>query len=72
MNNINIKKVMRTRDRILNDIATNVEYFAGDEDAYEYLKMKLARKFFFFKLKSAYEMQPYIRKVNAKMEGQDK
>ena len=72
VNNINIKKVMLTRDRILNDSATNVGYFAGDEDAYENWKMKLARKFTITEFPSAYEMQPYIRKVNAKMEGQDR
>ena len=63
---------MLTRDRILNDSATNVGYFAGDEDAYENWKMKLARKFTITEFPSADEMEPYIRKVNAKMEGQDR
>lgn len=72
VNNINIKKVMLTRDRILNDSATKVGYFAGDEDAYENWKMKLARKFTVTEFPNADAMEPYIRKVNAKMEGMDK
>ena len=72
VNNINIKKVMITKDRVLNDSATKAGYFAGDEDAYENWKMKLARKFTITEFPSADEMEPYIRKVNAKMEGMDK
>ena len=72
VNNINIKKVMLTRDRILNDSATKAGYFMGDREAYEAWKMKLARKFTITEFPDADAMEPYIRKVNAKMEGQDK
>jgi len=64
--------VMLTRDRILNDSATKAGYFMGDEDAYENWKMKLARKFTITEFPDADAMEPYIRKVNANMEGQDK
>ena len=72
VNNINIKKVMLTRDRILNDSATKAGYFMGDREAYEACKMKLSRKFTITEFPDADAMEPYIRKVNAKMEGQDK
>ena len=72
VNNINIKKMMITKDRVLNDSAVHVGYFAGDEDAYENWKMKMARKFTITEFPDADAMEPYIRRVNAKMEGQDK
>jgi len=72
VNNINIKKVMIAKDRVLNDSATHMGYFAGDEDAYENWKMKLARKFTVTEFPNADAMELYIRKVNDKMEGMDK